>query len=963
MSVTKELKTGLEVLNFDVDSPAAGLLFVEKSYEPNKISFGERLALEDAVRYKANAVYFRRFEKQESQPQLFIFDNTSGEISEEELGEIHKKIWTSGVVPLYYVFDKTSLRVFDAKNPVDKNDLIPRPLDKAVDLVSAAHKDYERFSAKLFENGLFWEQECMRGHFKNENSSSRDLIKGLKNFKTKFSEVFGKQQRALANKLLVQSILVKYLEERRDGNGKAGYKPDFFLKYCGEDGAGFCGVIKNRKLVDLFEEMSRHFNGKIFELSDAEKNILRNKDLSSLADFLGADCEVSGQGVLWRLYEFGFLPVELISRIYEEFLTNRSDAVYTPVHLAKFMVDECMPIRDARATYKVIDPSCGSGVFLVTVFKRLVQWKQKLEYEQTGTIKAFSQTVLKNMLKNSLYGIDIEDEAVRLTAFSLSIALCDLLTPMQIWNELKFDNLRDENLKHSSFQKYMGGKPTADFDLVIGNPPFKDQKSDISGDVKKHCLDVLCSPPRGQIALLFLDQSMRVLKKGGQLGLVVPSGPFLYNSTGAGFKKKFFEKYAVQQIADFSALSAPHYLFEAHIGTAVVFAQNKTPDDDHQVLHITVRRSKSAKERICFEIDHYDFHWVPQELAMSDPIIWKTNLFGGGELYRLISQLRQLRPFGEFLKEKKKTSGWVFGEGYNGGSRIKASHLTNHLLVEATSFTEQGVVETQVETSKWFEGTRERNKAIFRAPHLLIREVSGKEKFILKALDYDLIFKKQIIGIHAPNELDELETLGIMLQKNYRLYKTFLLTLSGRSGITMSSSTLLKKDFMALPFPENDADLNLSKNQKVIVDDFLDFRLEAHSKGESAKINRSDASKKDLMAFSRVFCRNLNSLYQEGDEKFQMHPEGVIETASFVCLPFAYGKKGCSAKTPSKLGDENLDVLISNQERSVLYRRILYFYQPNLIYLIKPKRMRYWMKSVALQDASQVIGDIAKAGL
>jgi hypothetical protein len=233
----------------------------------------------------------------------------------------------------------------------------------------------------------------------------------------------------------------------------------------------------------------------------------------------------------------------------------------------------------------------------------------------------------------------------------------------------------------------------------------------------------------------------------------------------------------------------------------------------------------------------------------------------------------------------------------------------------------------------------------------------------METVDYHLGFKHQIIGVHAPDDLEGLKRIELILQKNYQLYKVFLSAFSSRAGITMSSSTILKKDFMALPFPVNDADLNLSKNQKVIVDDFLDFRLEAHSKGESAKINRSDASKKDLMAFSRVFCRNLNSLYQEGDEKFQMHPEGVIETASFVCLPFAYGKKGCSAKTPSKLGDENLDVLVSNQERSVLYRRILYFYQPNLVYLIKPKRLRYWMKSVALQDASLVIADIAKAGL
>jgi len=966
MGVTKALKVGLEILDFDVNSPKSGLLFVEKQYDSDEISFGERLVLKDAVRYKANAVYFRRFEKQESQPQLFIFDNTSGKISEEELGEIHKKIWTSGVVPIYYVFNKTSLRVFDAKTPVDKDTLKPLQLDEAIDLVAAAHKDYERFSAKLFKNGLFWEQECMRGHFKNENSSSRDLIKGLKNFKIEFSEVFGKKHRALANKLLVQSILVKYLEERRDENGKAGYKPNFFLKYCGEDGSGFCGVIKNKKLVDLFEEMSRHFNGKIFELSDAEKKILRNKDLSSLADFLGARHEVSGQGVLWRLYEFGFLPVELISRIYEEFLTNRSDAVYTPVHLAKFIVDECMPIRDARATYKVIDPSCGSGVFLVTVFKRLVQWKQQLEYEQTGTIKAFSQTVLKNMLKNSLYGIDIEDEAVRLTAFSLSIALCDMLTPMQIWNELKFDNLRDENLKHSSFQKYMGTEPDTDFDLVIGNPPFEDQKSDIYGDVEKHGLNVLCSPPRGQIAMLFLDQSMRVLKKGGQLGLVVSSGPFLYNSTSAGFKKKFFEKYTVQQIVDFSALSAPHYLFEAHIGTAVVFAQNKTPDDDHQVLHITVRRSKSAKERICFEIDHYDFHWVPQKIAESDPIIWKTNLFGGGELYRQISQLMRLRSLGEFLKEKKKNSGWVFGQGYNYGNRTRtAAHLTGKKKVVTSSFTSQGIGEIVTELEKKFEGTREKNKKIFSAPQFLMKQSFHSSSFVCAVRnDRPLIFMDEVFGVYAPpSQRAELNNLQVALQSSTDLYRVFLISVSGRMGISRSLTTFNQEDLLSLPFPENDEDLNLSQNQKVIVDDFLNFRLEAHSKGEAAKINRSDASKKDLGSFSRVFCRNLNSLYQEGDEKFQMHPEGVIETSSYVCLPFAYGKKGCSAKVPSGLGDENLDVLISNQERSVLYHRILYFYQPNLVYLIKPKRLRYWMKSVALQDASQVIGDIAKAGL
>lgn len=970
MNVSKGLRDNLRILDFDVDSSDSSLLFVGKPYRRRKLSFGERLALKDASRYQATAVFFRRFENQSPQPQIYIFDNTTGALSEDELGDIHKKIWTSGIVPVYYVFDKTSLRVFDAKKPVDKHTLKPTPIGDAISLAAEAHAAYEMYSAKLFENGSFWEQTVIQNHFRTESSSSRDLINGLKNFKKKFIKAFGKGNEPLANQLLVQSILVKYLEERRDENGTPGYKPSFFSKYCKDPDSGFCGVIRNRKLVELFEEMSQHFNGHIFELSASEKKILRSKknDLLVLADFLDAERDEYGQGVFWRLYEFSYLPVELISRIYEEFLTNRSDAVYTPVHLAKFIVDESMPIDDAKANFKVIDPSCGSGVFLVTVFKRLVQWRQKLTYESTGQIQALSQTVLKNILKKSLHGIDIEEDAVRLAAFSLSIALCDMLTPMQIWNELKFDNLRDENLKYTSFQKYLGSKPEADFDLVIGNPPFEDQTSSIGDDIERYSLDTLCSPPRKQIAMLFLDQSMRLLKKGGQLGLVIPSGPFLYNKTGAEFKRRFFETYTVQQIADFSALSPKHYLFEASPGTAVVFAQNNSPDDDHRVLHITVRRSKPAKERIYFEIDHYDFHWIPQEIAKSDLIVWKTNLFGGGELYRLTSYLMGLRSFGDFLKDKKKHSGWYYGEGYIVGekkkraeeNRVKASFLTNKKKVEADDFTEGGIQRISTESNVLFRWVR--RKKLYEAPLLLIREVLGNKKFIMEVVDFNLAFKHQIIGIHAPNGLEELKSIESMLQNNYELYKVFLLAFSSRSGITMSSSTLLQQDFMALPFPENEADLQLSKNQKVILDDFLHYRLEAHKRGEFAEINRRYAKKKDVNEFVRVLCRNLNSIYADGDEKFALHAAGHIETKSYLCVPISYGKKSASSKLPTELSDGDLKGLVSNQTQSTLYQRVLYFYQPNMVYLIKPKIFRYWMKSIALQDASQVVADLAKAG-
>ena len=264
--------------------------------------------------------------------------------------------------------------------------------------------------------------------------------------------------------------------------------------------------------------LSAHFNGKIFELSPADSAAINDLNLTALADFLDAKLD-NNQYSFWRLYAFDCVPVELISRIYEEFIPQRADAVYTPVHLAQFMVDECMPLEHPQDRLRLIDVSCGSGIFLVTAFKRMVQWWQKKRYEETGNLQRPSVKILQSILRESIYGVDIEGDAVRLAVFSLSIALCDMLSPTEIWLNLKFDNLEEKNLQTSDFFDFLSSNHRKKFDLVIGNPPFKSSSKEVKRVLAGYELKVSASIPRNEIALLFLQQAMALLKKSGLLWL------------------------------------------------------------------------------------------------------------------------------------------------------------------------------------------------------------------------------------------------------------------------------------------------------------------------------------------------------------------------------------------------------------------------------------------------------------
>lgn len=986
MSKTKEI-----LARFEMDEES-GLVFTSSPDTDNPV---EILALDEAERFGATAVYFRRFpESGQSVPQVYIYER---EFSDDDLIDTHRKLWSSGVVPLFYVVTDTQVKIFSCTKKAEENSkdqLIIKDLESFV-LANAIQESlkYQRYSARLFDNGTFWEQERNRELLDLKNTPYEILLKGLirarKRLEQQKEEI--KITDNTISKLLIMGILVKYLEEKQDNNGERLLEiyRDFYNQF--SDSKKFTDVLRNGHSVSFFEKLSQKFNGKIFHLNDNEKNELAQANLRYVANFF--DSTVGPQGQLiqefinWKLYSFNHLPIELISGIYEAFLnTQRSDIVYTPPFLVNFLIDECMPIQKAGEyfqdeIFKVLDPSCGSGIFLVSALKRMVQWKAILNFEKTKKIEYPDVETIKRIIRNNIFGVDIEQEATLITIFSLSIALCDKLTPMQIWDNLRFDDLSQTNIQQDNFFGFFNKVERGSFDLVIGNPPFNtpngEKNSNYYKQLNKDYQTKASFPIQDQnLALLFWDRAVLLCKPKKTICLILPSGTWLYNNNSLEYRSHFLQSFDIKKIFDFTHLSDTLFHGSANVAVCAVKAINglSTRDD---LLHIIVKRTNVSEKRKFFELDHYDYHTINYDIALNNSFVWKANLLGGKRLLRLINRLSSLRNLEEFLLEKKK-DGWFFGEGYKIGhdnsktkdwleqnNFKKAEWITSKETLIVKSFTDVDKFETSIEQEEYFERNRNEIKSIFKPPHLLIKKIMGEFNLpIIFSNDY-LTFKNEVIGIYSSNE-NELRNLYEKFIERNGIYRFFLFSISSRSGINKSHTPLYTKDLMELPFPVDEEDLTLGYSEGIIVEDVLEFFMKSGRASNNSPLNQS--SKPSFISeYSEIFCKTLNPIYASNNMRWEIDGIAEIEETLSIVV-FRYGlPKETPVIVTSQLSFQMLSKLIYNQHGdNVRITRVFRAYLNqdgyDLLVLVKPNLMRYWLKSIALRDADETFADLKHAG-
>lgn len=946
-------------LGFNIEDDCLYLTKLENQLIDPQIQFH----IETAEELNASAVYLRRQLNGSYKPQVYLYDFTDRnfeEAKENEIAEIQTKIWSSGEAPIACVFYNSVIKIIDCTKHITK-EYKPEYLVRDLKLADKAHELYNKQFAVKIKSGIFWEQEELKNKFKFQNSAYDKLIDNIRFVSKKLTKEFKNTSSEIVNKIIVQAILIKYLEERIDSKNNKLLSEKYFQKY--NQATSFNDVLTQQgKFVELLSDLNKDFNGNVFKWEAEEQKQLNTLDLSILAKLLATDKANLGSPQLelgfpdWRYFEFKLIPVELISRLYEEFLgenKQENGLYYTPSHLAKLLVDECIPLKKYKdfglKNYAILDPACGSGIFLVIAFKRLVQIWRLQNNMATPTIKD-----LKSILKN-IYGVDKEEQAVRLASFSLSLALCNELNPLKILNELRFDDLTEENLIHSDFFECKSIK-NKKFDLIIGNPPF------IVGGLVNYSKywefkNKKIKIPQGQIALKFLSQSFNYLKESGLVCLIIKSSGLLYNSSSYDYKKAIFSNYNAVQILDFTALARNKSLWDngADVASAAIFIKNENPDLSKNILHLTFRRTRATVERIVFEIDDYDLHFVNRQTAINNEFIWKNNLLGGGRIKNLVEKAGAYKSFEEFLIENN----CVFGEGFKVGSKgyLHPDYIYSLKTLPTEAINEEEIItEALKEIPKNQKFEKIPNELIFRAPNILIKENIGIAKIPMHINKYDFSFQHKIIGISSSLEI--LTQIKELFTNMNDLYRFLIFSCSGQVLVNLNTA-ILKKDLMSLPFFK----FSLSLFDEHIINDVNNYMQDFLRHGEKSKALQQIQQNKLISVISNYgmeFSRALNTIYEDNKHKFRLSNVVQLEN-SLIATVFKYDSENIEPKFGKDLSELNIDGLTTNQISAHLsVNRIVKLYpQKDTIVFVKPNQYKYWLSLIAYRDADKCFFDFS----
>lgn len=886
-------------------------------------------------------VFFRRFDDgRSSQPAAFVIDNRSERLTESQLAETHHDLWLFGVAPLVYVAWPTRIDILScARGPDFWNDgrrrYSPAEQLEVASRVDAALTARQRFSARRLADGTFWEEPENQSLANHEHAAHKSLIQAVMDT----DQALDGEANPVLRRLLLLTVLVKYLEDR------GVFPGDGWFGRFRKGARSFLDVLQGEEpdeVLRLLETLERKFNGDVFYLPEGTR--LTKRALRSFARLVEART-LGEQRYLWDLYSFVHLPVDIISHLYQRFVRD-STAVYTPPFLAALLLDIAMPYDGLTGHERALDPACGSGVFLVGAFRRLVNvWRARHQWRKPDV------DTLKSILRNQIFGVELSRNAVDLTSFSLALAVCESLHPNVIWRELRFDPLRDKNLWQGDFFEACESNHRASsclnrqFDLIVGNPPFESRFTQPAKRTNASRIAERGEIPDKQIAYLFLDQCLRMLSETGRLCLIQPSS-FLYNLQSHPFRSFVAQTGRLESLLDFTSIRG---LYEgADPKTVAVLVGG---DKASRITHLTFRRTFRTAQRIGFELDHYDRHHLSVDEVVKEAKAARVNLLGGGRLATVAVRLRRMRTLREYVIER----GWLMGEGFIVGNRSRpAAHLTGRPLLPNNAFNTNGIDATRFTTvtETLFEAPRK--PELFEPPLVLIRE---HESLPIAYWDKgSLAYKHEIVGIHAPaSEYKDLQRLFSNLTENIEILR-FAGLLNSPRALVGKATALLKSDIDSLPYPEDKSDLHLTFWEQVLVDDTLQHMAPYVRLGQQSDVLKKAAESNALNEYASLYCRLLGSLYNN------LRPSDPIFLDGLTCQPFFFGDKPAIDWLGSDCEEQLTALVFAQTLPSLRTVRVVRFYHENVIFIVKPDRLRYWIRSTAIRDADDTLTELRQQG-
>lgn len=930
-------------------------------------------------------------------PLIFFFDKP------QNTENLFKTIWNLNEVPIVVIMNDDHVDVYNGFKY--ENELRSLSLIGDDDVLG----DLEYFKVVT---GHGWDEFKTRLGYRNRVDYY--LLKNI--------EVAQKQIQAtsitrnLANRLIGKMIFLRYLTDRHVTVSFEGRKQVL----TNDD---LIALLKDKtRLADLFETLQdkdKGFNGDLFKISKNELLGIPDAALEVLVRLLSSDDLETNSRSLFDVYDFSILPIEFISNVYERFIGKENQesegAYYTPYFLVDYMVENTVAKRLAQSvdsSCKVLDPACGSGIFLVETLRRIIDHYKAHATAEELQGRAFQDT-LRKLATDNIFGIDSDESAIQVAAFSIYLTLLDYQQPADISN-FRFPNLLGANLIcQDAFEEapFAGIK----FDYILGNPPWNrghsevdENGKDVEAAYEKYIKLRAHKEGKGriignnEIAQAFAVRTFDFMSEETKAALVLTS-KVLYNSQSAPFRTYLLDNVLVDSVLELSSVRKEVFSQSSDPSIApacVLFYQKKQSETNalnHLVTHTAIKPSVFFTLFKVLTVEKADIQHVRQDLLEQYDYLWKILLFGSYLDFLFVKRLKSMKSIQEEIDERSYLSGVGVTVGSVSTRHDDIRRYLGKKLVEAGKLQQYYILPSHKEWKEPF-AHRGREASLFKSPLLLVRKSISSKDYTCRAsiCEEDVIYTGSITGICGEDmgvlrnitgmlnsflfpyyALMNLSSIGTEREQGFNIEKFSLPYIGGGIAGHVERIETLYKDLETVTAVSQDEmkekirkekdsidnivvrELNMTATEKSLVDYAVNYTIPfVTGKCKVQSVMNDTRGHKVMSAYADVFLERFNGQFGKGT-----YLSYVCEIApSHVMVRFfvSMEQKAPDFKNGSLGAMEAflLSLSVEGVSDNLYLRKDIRGFEENGFYIIKPSEQRLWHPAVAYVDVEEFVDAI-----
>lgn len=946
---------------------------------------------------------------------LFVEVSLFNDEALRRIAKIQHNAWNYRKILLLFAVSDTEIRIYNCQakpNYIDQTEKPEKKLSEIQIFSYAENADEhalailsEVFSRIGIDCGLLWTTDY---EVKNKVNIQRRLDKFLVESLIKTANALENdiQEKNIIHGLLMRSLFILFLEDKGAAQEAGLYeniKP------------GSTSYLEILKDIDatyrLYDEVQTHFNGNVFPVLAGERNVVKPEHLELIRRCF-TDGDISGQPKLfinWKLFKFDIIQIELLSEIYENFLgelKREKGQFYTPYSLVELILKDKLPTNSNEFNTKILDPACGSGIFLVESYKRLIK---RWEFANPNQKISFSSLV--NLLKENIYGIEIDPTAIKVAAFSLYLALVDNLDPKTLWIRtdyqlpyLIFDpddqSIMPEKQGGNLWRRDTIGEVNADefvkVDLVVGNPPFGTK--DLAESIVNYCKKYSYAK---EMVLPFMHKAVSFCPDG-KIALVF-SSKILTNTEipFQNFREWLFQKNYVEKIYNLSIFRNVPKNFGGHlfsstiVPVSIIYFQKCKNTELSQTIEYWAPKTYVKSNLIeGIIVDSSDIKYLPRtECSKPDTKIWKVAMWGGFQDFRLINRINTtFISLQEYLINNKEE--WKFGRG------IHPEYVDEFICPERILpvqnidryYTNKDFL---VPNSKKFRPIK---VGLFGNPFIVAKETLLNHKLCSSYISEDC-YTLYSTYIFATKSVEKLHALNVFI--NSELIHYYLFLTASEWGI--KTPRVLHNELLSIPTIFNDLEFvlrlekyskeiinlkecfllnsefeiskieniineeiiryfKLSGREKNLISDLINFSYDIYIHGQkSIAFHRTLQPENE--AYALILCDELNTFlsYSQTRVGATIYNVGLRDPLNLVVLHFGNIENEIETKEIEHLSNhlKNIDrYMLQKKADSIYVQKQVRYFDNDTVYLIKPNQKRFWTRSQAIDDATSLISEI-----